>query len=253
MTDSTNHVATKEDAVQNYIGEKYLDWLHSYITGQVQSWPELKEIKESSPRPEKLKKFLLQRYRAAQAFLGGKEGDPGFLGFAIANLSESSDPLAEHSLSLLEQKRQEELGSGQETRLQSQWNKFLGSLGISDEEAKRSEAKEGTRKYVSELSDLYSNSEWQTAMGAFLAHEQAVSVEYPALLDMLKKNTGLSADALEVFTWHMNSDRRYALNASHILEKIVVDPDSKQLVLDGALRQLSARKELYANLLKYLS
>ena len=89
-------------------------------------------------------------------------------------------------------------------------------------------------------------------MGAFLAHERAAPDEYSALVDMLKKNASLSSEALEALTLHVGVDPKYVINTSHMLEKIVVDPESKQLVWDGISRQLTAKKEYYQNLRKYL-
>ncbi|MGE5297864.1 MAG: iron-containing redox enzyme family protein [Acidobacteriaceae bacterium] len=245
-------LASPEEAVANFIGEHFLEWLLDYVTERVKIWPELAEIRASQPKLEKLRKYAVQRYIAAEAFLGGREGDPGFLGFAIANLSESPDPMAENALGILEQKRQEEMGKGSESKHQQLWVKFLKSLGITDEEISHAEPKEMTRRYISDLSEVYSTSEWQTAMGAFLAHERAIPEEYAAISEMIKKNTAVSADALAVFSWHIGMDVKYVINTQHMLEKIVVDPESKQLVLEGILSQLSTRQEFYRGLMKYL-
>jgi hypothetical protein len=246
-----------ESAVENLIGEQFLEWILEHISSEVKGWPELAKIREAKSKIEKVRKFILQRYVAAEAFLGSKEGDPGFLGFAIANLSESSDPLAENALGILEQKRQEEIAgenpgaSPKHNTHRELWHKLLKALEIPEEEINKVEAKEATRNYIAELSDVYSSGEWQTAMGAFLAHERAIPDEYSAVSEMLKQNTSLTAQDLEVFTWHAGVDVKYVINTSHMLEKIVVDPESKQLVWDGVSRQLSARKEFYASLLKY--
>ncbi|HYE22562.1 MAG TPA: iron-containing redox enzyme family protein [Verrucomicrobiae bacterium] len=251
-------LVSSDDAIQNYIGEQFLEWLLETITSEVRSWPELKQIRESSARPEKIKKFILQRYLAAESFLGGKDGEPGFLGFAIANLSESPDPLAENALGILEQKREEEFAGSKgaaapkQNTHQDLWIKLLKALDLSSEDIARAEAKEATRTYISELSDIYSTSEWQTVMGAFLAHERAIPDEYAAISQMIKKNTSVGPEAMEVFTWHAGVDIKYVINTSHMLEKIVVDPESKQLVWEGVVKQLSIRKDFYASLARYL-
>lgn len=233
-----------EQALENLTGEQFIEWLLNQIGSQAASWPELTAIKEARPKIEKIRKFMLQRFLAAEAFLGGRGADPGFLGFAAANLSESNDPLAESALEILEKKRVEEL-SGKEREL---WIRLLKALGLADEDIKRVEPKEPIRTYTSELSDVYSNSEWQTAVGAFTAHERAGKEEFAALSEMLKNNTRLSAQDLEVLT----GNNRNIVSSAHVLDKIVFDKDNKLLVWDGVLRQLSARKDLYASLLKYL-
>ncbi len=249
---TTKTLVAPEEAIENYIGEEFLEWLLESMTADVKSWPELQQIKTIQVKIEKIRKFILQRYLAGQAFWGGKEGDPGFLGFAIANLSESPDPLAESALGIVEQKREEELGSTAQKTHHDLWIKLLKGLEISTEEINRIEAKEPTRNYIAELSDIYSSGEWQTTMGAFLAHERTIPEEYAAIAAMIKQNTLVGADALEVFTWHGGVDMRYIINTSHMLEKVMVDPEGKQLVWDGVTAQLRARQELYAQLLKYL-
>ncbi len=252
-TDNHKILAEPEDAIENYIGEQFLEWILETISAQVKSWPELGQIRDSQAKVEKIRKFILQRFLAAQAFWGGKDGDPGFLGFAIANLSESPDPLAEKGLGILEQKKEEELaGSSSKKNHQELWLKLLRGLEITPEEIERAEAKEPTRNYIADLSDIYSTGEWQMTMGAFLAHERAMPEEYAALLAMLKQNTSIDSAATEVLQWHSGVDMKHIISTSHMLEKIMVDPESKQLVWNGVNQQLEARQNLYANLLKYI-
>lgn len=248
----------KEQAIDQFMGEQFIEWLLNYISAEVKSWPELAAIRAAHPKVEKIRKFILQRFLAAEAFLGGREGDPGFLGFAIGNLSESDDPSAESALEILEKKRQEELSGGKAVSSipysahRELWIKLLHSLGITDEEIKRAEPKEATRSYTSELSDVYSNSEWQTAAGAFAAHERCVPEEYSAVSEMLKSNTQVTDHDLEILHWHQGSDHKYAINTAHVLDKIVFDKENKLLVWEGVKRQLDARKNFYAALAKYL-
>jgi hypothetical protein len=245
-----------DSAIENLIGDQFLEWLIRHIDAEVKSWPAIGKISGMEIKVEKLRKFMVQRFLTAQAFLGTSSADPGFLGFAIANLSESSDPLAENALGVLEKMRNEEvegapsyLGRSSQREL---WIKLLKALEISQEEINKAEAKEWTRNYVSELSDVYSNAEWQMAMGAFLAHEQSIPVEYRAFNEAIKKNASVEAGALEVFAGHASNDLKYAANASHMLEKIVVDPESKRFVWEGVSRQLEARRDYYDSAVKYL-
>lgn len=257
MENNIKPVTKPEEAISQFVGEQYMEWLMNYMEHEVKSWTSLKAITDAKPRPEKLKKFMLQRFLAAEAFTG-REGDPGFLGFAVANLSESSDPLAENALELLENKRREEFaGTFNDTEQSSNihrqlWIRLLRAVGAGDDEIKRVEAKEPTRTYISELSDVYSNAEWQTTMAAFAAHEKLIPEEYVAIIAMLQNNLPLSASDLEVLTWHSKGDAKYVIEASHILERAVVDEEGKNMVFEGAKRQLEARREFYSALANYL-
>ncbi len=248
-----------QNALDQFVGEQFIEWLLNYIGAEVNRWPELSAIKAAQPRIEKIKKFMLQRFLAAEAFLGGREGDPGFIGFAIANLSESNDPLAESALEILEKKREEELSGSHKNAVslpysahKELWLKLLRVLGLSDEEINRAEPKGPTRNYVAELSDIYSNSEWQTAVGAFTAHERSLPEEYAALSEMLKRNTKVSDQDMEILHWNKGSDSKHVINTAHTLDKIVFDMENKLLVWEGVTRQLEARREFYARLAKYL-
>ena len=251
-------VTTPDEAIEQFVGEQFIEWLMDYILHTVKSWPETAALAAGKPKPEKIRKMMIQRYIAAQAFTGGREGDPGFLGFAIANLSEASDPEAESALSLLEKKREEELMGGasqrslHKDRHQQLWVRLLKALGATDEEIDRSDPKEWTRNYIAELSDLYSNGEWQEVAGAFAAHERVVPEEYRMELALIRANTDLSDADLEVLTWHSAVDIKYVVNTGHILEKIVFDDDNKRLIFQGVTRELEVRREFLAGLIKHL-
>jgi thiaminase len=257
MENNIRPVTTPEEAIAQFIGEQYMEWLMNYLGHEVKTWVSLKTIAEVKPRPEKIKKFMLQRFLAAEAFTG-RDGDPGFLGFAIANLSESSDPLAENALELLESKRKAEVsGVGSATEQSSNvhrqlWMKLLKALEVSDDELRRVEAKEPTRNYIAELSDVYSNAEWQTTMAAFAAHEKLIPDEYGAIITMLQNNLKLNSADLEVLTWHSKGDAKYVIEAGHILEGAAADEEGKALVFEGVKRQLEARRDFYDALANYL-
>lgn len=258
MENSIQPVTKPEEAIAQFVSEQYIDWLMDYIEREVKSWPSLQQIAQAQPKPEKIKKFVLQRYLAAEAFVGGRDGDPGFLGFAVANLSEASDPIAEHALELIEKKRKEEMqGPNASTQLgqnmhQELWHRLLHSVGVSDEELKRAEVKEPTRNYISELSDIYSNAEWQATMAAFATHEKLVPYEYAAVIEMLKTNAQLDASQLEILTMHNKGDAKYVIETNHILERAAVDQESKDYIYQGVSKQLETRREYYEALAKYL-
>ncbi|MBX4205301.1 MAG: hypothetical protein KW788_03930 [Candidatus Doudnabacteria bacterium] len=258
ISDTIRPVTTPEEAIEQFVGEQFIEWLLNYTATTVNSWPEIAAIRQAQPKIEKIRKFILQRYIAAEAFAGGREGEPGFLGFAIANLSEASDPEAEAALEILEKKQSEELegqsakpGLGQNHHKEL-WVRLLRALGASDEEISRSEAKEWTRNYIAELGDLYSNGEWQEVAGAFAAHERSIPEEYGALLAMIRANTQVSDADLEVLIWHTGVDLKYVVNTGHILEKIVFDVENKKLIWQGVTRELQVRQEFLGGLLKHL-
>jgi hypothetical protein len=251
-------VTTPEEALEQFVGEQFIEWLMDYVVVTMRTWPEIEALKKSQPKIEKIRKFILQRFIAAEAFAGGREGEPGFLGFAIANLSEASDPQAEAALEILKRKQSEELegqnpkpGMGK-NRHKELWIKLLHALGVTDEEIGRSEAKEWTRNYIAELSDLYSNGEWQEVAGAFAGHERAIPEEYAAIIAMLKANTEVSDAELDVLVWHSGIDLKYVVNTGHILEKIVFDMENKQLIWQGVTRELQIRKDFLAGLIQHL-
>ncbi len=250
-------VGNPTEAIDQFVGEQFIEWLVEYTAHEMRTFLVGTGITKLQPKIEKLRKFMLQRYIAAEAFTGGKEGEPGFLGFAIANLSESADPEAESALEILEKKREEEfegLGSSRGIKKdvhKSLWVKLLKALGVSDEEIERTEPKEWTRNYIAELSDLFSNGEWQEVAGAFAAHERSVPEENKVLLALLK-SMGIAETDLEILTWHAAADFKYVVNTGHILEKIVFDKDNKQLVWQGVTRQLQIRKDFLNELIKHL-
>ena len=258
LIDIANTVNTPEQAVEEFVGEQFIEWLMDHIAKQIQAWPVILQMESIQARPEKIKKLLLQRFLAQEAFLGERDKDPGFLRFAIANLSESDDPTAEGALEILEKRRQDELiGHTIErgvihTANRQLWVRLLLALGASQEEIDRAEPKELTRNYIAELSDVYSSSEWPTTVGAFAAQERAEIEEFRAIRTMLKNNTSLTDKDMEIFHIKAGSDANYVLNTSHILDKIVFDSETKQLVWDGVKRQLEIRQEFLDNLIKYL-
>ncbi|HEX5429928.1 MAG TPA: iron-containing redox enzyme family protein [Patescibacteria group bacterium] len=258
--DSPNEVkpiSTPKDAIAEFVGEQFIEWLMDYVGAQARAFPELETLQKITARPEKVRKFMLQRYIAANAFVG-HEGEPGFLGFAIANLSESDDPEAESALEILEKKLEEEVGgqtkpTGRHDHHKQLWQKLLHALGATDEEISRAEPKEWTRNYIAELSDLYSNGEWQEVAGAFSAHERAIPEEYSALTAFLRSQTQVSDSDLEVLTWHAGVDFKYVINTGHILEKIVFDPGNKELIWQGVSREFQIRRDFLAGLLQHLT
>ncbi len=243
-------------AIEEYMGEKFIEWLIQYVPQEMESWSVMQKIKTAKVKPEKTKKFLLQMFLANESFLGAREGDPGFLRFAIANLSESNDPIAENALEILEQRRLDEMAGHKiengiiKTPAREAWQRILKALGATDEEIDQSEAKESTRNYIAELSEVYSTGEWQTAMGAFASQEWCVIEEAKALIALLKNNTTLSDKELQILT--DVSNREKIGPSSHVLDKVVFDSEAKELVWQGVNRQMEIRRDFLSGLEKYL-
>lgn len=249
-------IHSPDEAINLLVGEQFIEWLSTFVDHEVKHWPALQTLRTIKVALPKLQRFMLQCFLAATAFWGGREGDPGFLSFAIGNLSEVSDPLALSALAVIEKKREEEFTSSSENmqyiRSEELYLKLLHSLGVLEEEIKRSKPKEVTRHYIAELSDIYSNSEWQEAMGAFAACQIAQVKEYALIVQMIKNNSTVSDAELSEFIAHFGSEVKYKVGASQVLEKIVFGNESKRLVFNGVQRQLEVRKDFYAGLLKYL-
>ncbi|HTL39449.1 MAG TPA: hypothetical protein VL306_01415, partial [Methylomirabilota bacterium] len=106
------------------------------------------------------------------------------------------------------------------------------------------------RNYIADLSEIFSNSEWQTALGAMAAYEKSVAEEYKIIQSLLKKNTLVSAKDTEILS---QSEHDSSFEIGKVLEKIVFDPTNKELIWDGAQKQLQARAALLEGLTKYLN
>jgi pyrroloquinoline quinone (PQQ) biosynthesis protein C len=244
----SKQVITPTDAVEQFVGEQFIDWLLDYITYEVKIWPGTTGLADSQYKRERLQKFMRQRYLDAKAVWGGQENDPGFLEFIIANLSEVSDPAAERALTMIEdQEAQEKNGLSREP-----WLKLLGKLGISVEDAENTEPKEATRNYISILSDVYSSQEWQTAVGALVAYQKVIALESEVILGILKSSFDLTDSDMEILRALASENKKYILNPSRLLSQLVVDQENKELVMQGVYKQLEARKSYYEKLMKYL-
>ncbi|MBI2607369.1 MAG: hypothetical protein HYW51_00920 [Candidatus Doudnabacteria bacterium] len=247
-TISNKKLLTTQEAVDELVGEQFVEWLFEFIVHELQTWPPLEKISSGKFKQEKIRKFMIQRYLDSKAVWGGTGEDPGFLGFVIANLSESDDPTAETALSAIEVRYEEEKhGLSREL-----WENLMKELGVGAEELKLSEPKESGRNYVSDLSELYSASEWQTAAGALAAYQIMNLEESRALVQLLKNNTQVSDPGLQALKISAEQDNKTVINPAKILEKIVFDKENKQLVWNGVWRHLDARKLYCEKIMKYL-
>lgn len=246
LNEQISTVKTPEEAVDQFVGEQFIEWLIDYIRHSVGSWPAIKFLASLEVKPEKIRKLLVQRYLALQA-LSGSEGDPGFLRFAIGNLSESNEPEAESPLEILEKKLEE--SSKPQSYIQS-WKNILKLVGTTDEEISRTKPKEFTRTYIAELSDVYSTQEWQTALGAMASQEWSLAFEAPIWGSLIARSLDSSPKDVDSIT--MAGDSKNIIEAGHLLDKIIFDPVNKQLVWNGVNRQLELKKQFLDGLVSYL-
>jgi hypothetical protein len=242
--DQIQSVNNPQQAIQQLVGEQFIEWLMDQIALDLATWPALRVLRDSQARPEKLRRFLLQRELARQAFWGGRDSEPGFLGFAAANLSESDDPDAEAALEIIEAKLAEHQRAGQVSDL-DEILKFLAPAG--DETAK-SKPKEAVRHYIAEVSELISASDWQTGLGAIAADEWSWAYEYSALKKLIAGLPGGSG--LHLPNGWENS--KAMLEVGRLLDRVVFDETGKQLVWDGITGALAAKRQLLDDLIKYL-
>jgi pyrroloquinoline quinone (PQQ) biosynthesis protein C len=250
--DSLKVIQNQDQAVAEYTGERFFDWLWQEVTTIFAQSHELSNILSEHSKQERFKKFLLQRYLSEMAFYGKQEGDPGFLSFVHANLSESNDPLAESALSQVSQRMTSTdkhlvaktgLSYSHHKEL---WLRLFKALQMPEEEIHHAEPKEACRSFIAETSDILSNSAWQTALGYLVSLEAARTAENSALAGLIGLNLGVSEQDLEILR---RSDRVFCMN---LLEKVSFDIESKELVWQGVLKQMEIRKNFLNGLGLYL-
>lgn len=252
-----NLVSNPASAVEEFVGEPFVEWLLEYIKEQMKNWPSIAALHTQQARIEKVRKLMLQLFTVDCALIGSREGDPGFLRFAIANLSEAADPTAESALEILEKRRLDELNGHKLekgiilTQNRNLWTKLLSTLEIPEEEINRTEPKEAARNFIAELSDVYSNSDWQEAVGAFAASNTSLEIELPAVIGLIKNNATVTDSSLEVLLKKTQTNK-YRVESNHLLEKLSFDKEVKQLVFEGVNRFLSLKKDLLEDLVKHL-
>ena len=226
--------------MEQLVGEQFVEWLKEHIKHEFSHWPIIQGLSVANLQPQKLRKLMIQWFFVQSAFWGSKEGDPGFLGFAIGNLSESDDPEAETALEILvTRKNQEQILQPQQHLF---WHQLLLVLGAPEEEIQKTKPKEITRHYIAELSDLYSNAAWQTVAGGLAAYDWIGNLINQVIIDLSKKAV-LNPGSLEP---------KSNMDAGHLLEKTIFDPQNKHLVWLGTKKQLDLHQEFLIGLKKYL-
>ena len=119
------------------------------------------------------------------------------------------------------------------------WEKFAGSMGISESELQDYEGLEKTNRAVSNLGSLMDSDNGACAMYAF---EKEIPKVSKTKLEGLKEFYGIDTkDATEYFEEHMTADIRHAASWEKIINSITVD-DS--LMISTAHRSVDAQNLL---------
>ena len=241
-------ITNPDQALQEFSGNEFISWLADYIAHEVSVWPVLVKLAGAKPEPQKLRKFLAQIFLCQQALWSDRETEPGFLKFAIANLSESDDPSAEPALAVLENRFNLEIAESNKAL----WVRLFQSLGLTTEELLRLEPKEATRNYIAELSEVYSNFEWQTSLGALVAYWSVVTPEFEAIQQVVSRLENVSDKDFELVKLFAKSQPQSQSLAHELMERLSFDWENKKLIWEGVQRQLAAEQEFLNHTIKYL-
>ncbi len=244
LNEQISTVSNPAEAVDSLVGEQFIEWMMEYIKNEMESWPAMNFLRTAEIKPEKIRKLMIQRFLAVQS-LWGSEGDPGFLRFAIANLSESNDPEAEAPLEFLEKRLDEPT---KPTSYFQTWHNVLKHLGATEEEITKTKPKDFTRNYIAELSDIYSTQEWQTALGALASQEWSLAYESRVWAEAIVRAGSTNKDLESLAA---AADQKMLLEMGHLLDKTVFDPVSKQEVWNGASKQLDLKRQLLDELIHH--
>lgn len=122
------------------------------------------------------------------------------------------------------------------------YRRFLEALGIGEEEWKAPPTLPEIELYISRHRELTGHPDFRLGLGALgPASEWPVPPIYVKLSEGLKKATGLSPDALEIFTSHVTMDVTHARIMMDAIAPYVDDEEGQSKVREGALASLDAR------------
>ncbi|HLM78191.1 MAG TPA: iron-containing redox enzyme family protein [Rubrobacteraceae bacterium] len=131
------------------------------------------------------------------------------------------------------------------------YRRFLAALGISEEEWKAPQTIPEVQLYISAHRELSSDPDFRLGLGALgPASEWPVPPIYVRLSEGLKKVTGLSDDALEIFTSHVTMDVTHARIMMEAIAPYTEDEEGQKKVREGAMRSLDARAVMLDGLYK---
>jgi pyrroloquinoline-quinone synthase len=131
------------------------------------------------------------------------------------------------------------------------YRRFLAALGISEEEWEAPQTIPEVQLYISAHRELSRDPDFRLGLGALgPASEWPVPPIYVRLSEGLRKVTGLSDDALEIFTSHVTMDVTHARIMMEAIAPYTEDEEGQKKVREGAMSSLDARTVMLDGLYK---
>jgi pyrroloquinoline-quinone synthase len=169
---------------------------------------------------EALREYAKQYYHFVQAF-------PTLLSATHANT-----PQLSVRQELLENLIEEERGDGNHPGL---WMKFAASLGVSEEEAARTELLPETREAITTLRAMTKDRSYLEGVSALYAYESQIPEVAKVKIDGLKKFYDINdATALSFFTVHQEADIYHSAGERNILGTHAVSESDRAACLAAA-------------------
>jgi len=244
-TSNLTTISTPEQAVEELVGDQFVTWLIDYTRHQVGAWEGLAAMPTTEVTIPKLRRFLLQVFAAERAMWENSDDSPGFLKFAIANLSECNDPTAEPGLEVLRANLTIDTWS-------ASWAKMFTALGLNPGDFAKIEPKEATRNYIAELSEVYSTGEWQEALAAFAAQWMIMPYKFGVVYSLAQRVEEVNPKDLEVLKILSSQETKSRQLSFELLEKLSFSQATKDMVWQGVSRTLAIEQEFFGSVSKYL-
>ncbi len=131
------------------------------------------------------------------------------------------------------------------------YRRFLGALGISEEEWEAPRTLPEIELYIESHYALCCHSDIRLGLGALgPASEWPVPPIYVRLAEGLRKSAGLPDPALEIFTSHVTMDVEHARIMMEAVAPYAEDDEGQRRVREGAMRSLDARSVMLDGLYK---
>jgi pyrroloquinoline-quinone synthase len=122
------------------------------------------------------------------------------------------------------------------------YRRFLGAMGIGEEEWEEPPTLPEIEMYITTHFALSGHPDFRIGLGALgPASEWPVPPIYARLSDGLRKAAGLSDGALEIFTSHVTMDVTHARIMMDAIAPYAEDEEGREKVREGAIRSLDAR------------
>jgi pyrroloquinoline-quinone synthase len=122
------------------------------------------------------------------------------------------------------------------------YRRFLGAMGIGEEEWEEPPTLPEIEMYITTHFALSGHPDFRIGLGALgPASEWPVPPIYARLSDGLRKAAGLSDEALEIFTSHVTMDVTHARIMMDAIAPYAEGEEGREKVREGAMRSLDAR------------